>query len=835
MARSRERATEEKEPAAGTEAAGSRRAAAAAPAPLPEEDASDLLKKAAALTRKDSSIHRCQHVRCGQSFIDLGIALIKASVDPPLCEAYDCGSGSTEGEGSSILDCGRIFCAGHARQHALSWRHLVALMHKRPNVACCFGCDDSYFISNVRYGDTVGDNDGLTISALKKDEKGMMMVGNEAGGHASEKTEVGSGGGSMEVLTSDVSPQRCNHVYKKSEVVRVIKRIMLSDIASTCSDSTFDNTTGRSMILVCLGCEKPFCNGHADTHAKSTKHWNYLIYRSPYLVCCFVCKGIVFLAGKDKEDLQADNATAGHGSESFIEHAHAIKGMPNLGNTCYLNSLVQCLHVLGRLRARMLRLDPTTGGLGAILRHLFDDTDNVNNAKGLLDPSQLWRYFCFLFPMFRGTSMQDSHEALCYLLNGLDMDEAIMNSPNMQDGVPTVSDSIFGGQLSVTTLRKCCSFHSVSHDVFHNLSVPLPLKKSPAKIIEIPEWVTKGRRSQLKRNIEKTRTIAEHGDSQNATSELKDVVMVKTSEPLEVDSTIVEQTSQSKDVVQGPLQTSQSKDVTTANYHIPEDLGAPPPVSPLREDDARTVFGIDAEKNGSAVQPEVSTETEVTTSSRKVTSKDNGKSRSGSVDINSLASIEECLELHFKVETIEWTCENCSKVDQKPDIILGNCSEHMMSSTSEEGGRGKQAKLHPSADQVEEKQNEQKDRNKGAIRKNLISKLPPVLAIHLKRSLRTHKVMGHVSFKEILDVGQFMDPSSEEKDNSRYRLVAVIEHQGFSLNSGHFLAYARPNPPQQTNGSSSWFCASDAEIKEISFEEVLKCEAYLLFYERIEG
>lgn len=242
---------------------------------------------------------------------------------------------------------------------------------------------------------------------------------------------------------------------------------------------------------------------------------------------------------------------------------------------------------------------------------------------------------------------------------------------------------------------------------------------------------------------------------------------------------------------------------------------------------------------------------------------------------------------------IEWTCENCSKGARKSDVTEGTYSEQMLSSTNEdtavggyqreqsekitcqseqsnkkpecpEGvqdavphcvpaerqdnllssqdqnattldeGRGKQ-KLHHSAHQVEECQNEQKDRNKGATQTR-ISKLPLVLTIHLMRSLLgPDKVMGHVSFKEILDMGLFMDPSSEDKDNSIYRLAGVIEHHGRGKDSGHFVAYVRPSPRQQTNGSSSWFCASDTDIREVSLEEVLKCEAYLLFYERMEG
>ncbi|KAL5229919.1 hypothetical protein ABZP36_028695 [Zizania latifolia] len=424
------------------------------------------------------------------------------------------------------------------------------------------------------------------------------------------------------------------------------------------------------------------------------------------------------------------------------------------------------------------------------------------------------------------------------------------------------------------------------------------------------------------------------------------------------DSTKVEEISQSSDAVHGPLQTQEEAqgqgiqallkavdflsqntlfdvkvegmDVIAADSHIPEDI------------------------------PELINEPELIAEAKtlpaEVISEDKGKSQSSNTVYNEaevikpLASIEECLELHFKAEMIEWTCDSCSKAAQNPGIIPGKYSEPMMSSTNQdttvdgdqteqsekitgrneqssnlnssavEGtsssmqphgsdsqnqvmltvdsitkgititpgricveqdlasdsiankkpeshdgaqeaipscipaekranllscqdqnastldeGRGEEVKLHHSALQVEENQSEQEDMNKGAIQTRLISKLPPVLVIHLKRSLRSDKVIGHVSFKEILDMGLFVDPSYEDKDNSSYRLAGVVEHRGHGNDAGHYVAYVRASHRQQTSGSSSWFLANDVNIKEISLEKVLECEAYLLFYERMEG
>ncbi|WVZ95130.1 hypothetical protein U9M48_040931 [Paspalum notatum var. saurae] len=124
-----------------------------------------------------------------------------------------------------------------------------------------------------------------------------------------------------------------------------------------------------------------------------------------------------------------------------------------------------------------------------------------------------------------------------------------------------------------------------------------------------------------------------------------------------------------------------------------------------------------------------------------------------------------------------------------------------------------------------------------------ISKLPPVLTLHLKRYIqdgkRLHKNEAYVSYKEYLDVGRFMDSSSMDQGNTIYHLAGVVEHRGPTMNSGHYVAYVRArrlgDEPQQSGRSSSWFCADDETITQVNLEEVLKREAYVLFYERMEG
>nr|DAD38804.1 TPA_asm: hypothetical protein HUJ06_013126 [Nelumbo nucifera] len=73
-----------------------------------------------------------------------------------------------------------------------------------------------------------------------------------------------------------------------------------------------------------------------------------------------------------------------------------------------------------------------------------------------------------------------------------------------------------------------------------------------------------------------------------------------------------------------------------------------------------------------------------------------------------------------------------------------------------------------------------------------------------------------------------------------YRLVSVVEHFG-RAGSGHYTVYRRVSADldsENCDGSSkpafvNWFCISDSEVLSVSEKDVLAAEASLLFYERI--
>eukprot|EP00117_Sycon_ciliatum_P002505 scpid37618/ scgid7704/ Ubiquitin carboxyl-terminal hydrolase 22; Deubiquitinating enzyme 22; Ubiquitin thioesterase 22; Ubiquitin-specific-processing protease 22 len=114
---------------------------------------------------------------------------------------------------------------------------------------------------------------------------------------------------------------------------------------------------------------------------------------------------------------------------------------------------------------------------------------------------------------------------------------------------------------------------------------------------------------------------------------------------------------------------------------------------------------------------------------------------------------------------------------------------------------------------------------------------PPVICFHLKRfeqlqlKKRQKKISTFVEFPETLDVSEFM--AERENSDSRtkhplwntYSLFAVVVHKG-QLSQGHYTCFVR----QKKN---EWYRCDDSAVTRASVNEVLNSESYLLLYHRV--
>lgn len=156
-------------------------------------------------------------------------------------------------------------------------------------------------------------------------------------------------------------------------------------------------------------------------------------------------------------------------------------------------------------------------------------------------------------------------------------------------------------------------------------------------------------------------------------------------------------------------------------------------------------------------------------------------------------------------------------------------------------------------------------RASGALRdatmRVVVSQLPRVLVIHLKRLGRLKKVTQHIQFDSFMDMAPYTDGRLTAP--TCYELVAVVVHLG-NKRSGHYVAYvsrSRKRDAQVIIGaadeqqqpaldsdddldpraeihtsespSRSWYYISDTVVRRVAFEQVLQCEAYMLFYRQL--
>lgn len=110
-----------------------------------------------------------------------------------------------------------------------------------------------------------------------------------------------------------------------------------------------------------------------------------------------------------------------------------------------------------------------------------------------------------------------------------------------------------------------------------------------------------------------------------------------------------------------------------------------------------------------------------------------------------------------------------------------------------------------------------------------IHKLPAILCMQLKRyehnSASSEKVNGHIDFPLTLNMLPYTVKRDKERvDTSRYiyDLSTVIVHQG-TMDSGHYFAYTRV-------GGDKWVLMDDNKVTVASVADVLRQDAYLLFY-----
>ncbi|XP_026998680.2 ubiquitin carboxyl-terminal hydrolase 45 isoform X3 [Tachysurus fulvidraco] len=779
-----------------------------------------------------------------------------------------------------------------------------------------------------------------------------------------------------EESSDEISGLTCQHVSKAVEL-NSVKKAVTGSLWSVCCDcmrerDVFESEqAGAHDILVCLKCGFQGCSQSEKQH--SVKHQQahvsdshcISISLSTWKAWCFECNEELSTHCNKKalaqtlDFLQKHSAKSASGSTSKIiklieepaeysEPARGkspvnstlipVKGIINLGNTCFFNAVMQNLsqtHMLNDLIQEVkekghkmkiclppeTNLGPLTVTLAgpepltsAMMLFLYSMKET---GKGPVSPKILFTQLCQKAPRFKGYQQQDSQELLHYLLDSVRMEEnkrikaAILkafNNPTEKtadeetkrqvkaygkEGVKmNFVDRIFVGELTNTIMCEECEHISTVKEAFIDISLPIieermskpsnpgrlskpgrdqesasghadePSQSHTTRNGKKPSvQKLQGRRSStchdtrgtdepaftLREDATCSRGHCCPGDTAGSQSDASD----KDSSPQDSSNDADSEASESESSLQ--VSSSSNKGLSSSSCLKPTQ-SAPSPAPFVRE------------QTGSAVEQLVSAVSKlglVHTSLdgfplKEKEVRDREREQQGAFQALSHSytpaskecSVQSCLHQFTSIELLmgnnKLLCENCTERRHKQhkrsaEVFKLEVTTESVSVTSDVmrvcATDKKMEKVYTSA-----------------RKQMLISELPPVVTLHLKRfhqaGMNLRKVNRHVDFPLVLDLAPFCSASCKNLGSGErvlYSLYGIVEHSG-SMRGGHYTAYVKVRTPQrkcEQHRSQSgcreavsappgqWVYVSDTSVQTVSESRVLNSQAYLLFYEEI--
>lgn len=631
------------------------------------------------------------------------------------------------------------------------------------------------------------------------------------------------------------------------------------------------------------------------------KNGNWTISNKPVDLCanckstgnltCSQCKNIKYCSVKCQSDHYKIHKLSCKNPETVQTKPKGrcgIIGLQNLGNTCFMNSALQCLsntipltqYFLDGKHLKDLNVNNPLGTKGAALALAYFDLLNEmwNGSSALASPWDFKKVLQKFAPQFSGYQQHDSHELLSYLLTGLHEDlnkvktKKYIEMPDVTDkpeseaadlcwklflerNQSVIVDMMYGQNKS-TLVCPACQKISITFDPFLSLSLVVPILTATPLcaflIFQDPQKPV----LKVKVAIESKgfiRRIKEYFEKLYSTSfvlYLTERFLFKKFCP---DDLIVENLKENVIYMYEVLEDSKKYDVVPINISKAGEKGyiyssSKTPVSFARlllvpaQSSTLDIANKVAEYfykifslNSKPVPSTLEDHKANTIYQLNIVKKQPGLCNFCSSKCSGcLLPLSESVTLSNLLET--WKnptepfgieLELLQKV--KGTEYLNKYNEESLVSLVQKHKLDINYCLEISS--LPEKLDEN---NKWycigckdhvcATKQLKIYKLPDILIIHLLR----FKKKGYYTEKitSLIDFPlEDLSMSSISEDNALYDLYAVSNHFG-GTGGGHYTAYIK-NP-----GSSSWLEMDDSHVSKVSNDSIVSSSAYILFYKR---
>ncbi|XP_048155467.1 ubiquitin carboxyl-terminal hydrolase 45 isoform X2 [Corvus hawaiiensis] len=678
--------------------------------------------------------------------------------------------------------------------------------------------------------------------------------------------------------SDDISGLTCQHVSQAVDVHHV-KRAVAQSVWSICAECLKERRmsdgepVAPSDIWLCLKCGSQGCSKNSEGQ-HSLKHFQtartephcIVINLSTWIIWCYECDEELSTHCNKKvlaqivDFLQKHGARAEPSSSKIIrlreENSETseilkgkssgngasvpVKGINNLGNTCFFNAVMQNLaqtHVLNELMYEIKekgtklkichtsdsQLDPLVVNLsspGPLTSAMFLFLHSMREAgKGPLSPKVLFSQLCQKAPRFKGFQQQDSQELLHYLLDAIRIEETkriqtgilkAFNNPTTKtadeetrrkvkaygrEGVKmNFIDRIFVGELTSTVMCEECENISTVKEPFIDLSLPIIEERN--QLNHERRLARKASSKEEERSPvimqEKAKKLELEGSSgvlyskdptaeaavNGSQTEGSEKEASRSESSFDADSEASESESASKQTTLSPPSSVSGVHVNHLNPKTPHNKPSNSNEEMISSAISKLSFcePVNEDKRPSCGDPALGL------SNNSMFSV--GKSSLSQTPQNAFQTLSQS----YITSSKECSVQSCLYQFTSVELLMGN-NKLLCESCTE-----RKQKYQKKTSSTEKKM---EGVYTNARKQLLISSVPAILILHLKRfhqaGLSLRKVNRHVDFPLILDLAPFCAASCKNvMDGARvlYSLYGIVEHSG-SMRGGHYAAYVK--------------------------------------------